>query len=530
MNALLLAAALLIPTVSREVTLAKNATHRYEVQLRRGESAEIVVEQKGVDVIVDVHDPRGRLLDSVDGPTGRAGEERVEIIATSGGRYAVTVKPFDANEPEGAYAIRLSALHSATKTAAILRARQEARDAATEWLRAYATAVPASGVIPANLPLPHFDALAGRARVLAIGEATHGSREFGDVRLSLTRRLVERHGFRVVALEASAANLAAEDPAASAGGWIGVRTQRELTDWLRAWNDAHPTDRVTLIGLDSQDNARSRSIAGAFISKAYGAQAAERWKAAEAELAAADEQSAVFGNSAVKLETRNHVLQLRGMIELDAPLLRARFGEAELNAARDAITNLAQFADFNSGAADGIGHSRDWTMAANLMRALDTAGPASRAVFWSHNAHIAAPRATQRTAGSILRNLLGCAYASLALTFREGSFLAQLPDRRIEISSLPPSPPESIEGVLAPLTTTTATLIAWPCDVDLASVPEWLRTPRPLHWVGALFTPGTAPSAAFRPFNLTQDFDAILSIPRVTAEDPFRSAVAKPPL
>jgi erythromycin esterase len=516
MNALLLAT-LLVAGASHEVTLPKGATHGYEVALRRGESAAIVVEQKGVDVIVDVHDPRGLLIDSVDGPTGRAGEERVEILATNAGRFALTVKPFSAHEPEAQYTIRLAALNSAAKTAAILRERQQARNAATEWLRTYASEVPASGVIPANLPLPHLHTLATRARVLAIGEATHGSREFGDARLSLTQRLIEQYGFRIVAVEASAANLAA---GVTPEGWIGGRTQRQLIEWLHAWNLAHPSDRAVLVGLDSQDNALSRAQLGAFVGKAYGEKAAERWKAAEGELAAADEQSRVFGNSDVTVPTRNFLLQLRGMFELDAPLLRARFGDAELNAARDALTNLAQFADFNSSANDGLGHSRDWTMAANLMRALDAAGPSSRAVFWSHNAHIAAPRATQRTTGSVLRSILGCAYASLALTFREGSFLAQRPnEQRLEVSSLPPAPAESIEGVIAPLTSgAAATLVAWPCDVDPSTLPQWLRAPRPLHWVGALFAPDSIPSAAFRPFDLTQDFDAILVFPRVTAE------------
>ena len=39
-----------------------------------------------------------------------------------------------------------------------------------------------------------LDELSRRVRVLGIGEATRGSRKFGDVRLAITQRLVERFG------------------------------------------------------------------------------------------------------------------------------------------------------------------------------------------------------------------------------------------------------------------------------------------------------------------------------------------------
>jgi hypothetical protein len=155
-----------------DVTLQPGASHDYEVQLGRGESAQIVVRQQGVDVVVEVRAPDGKLIDAVDGPTGRNGDERVEIIALVGGRYSLRVRPFDANEPAGKYRLEVQALRSARETAKLLRTRADARKDAAEWLRAR------SGTI---------DPLAARARVIGLGEATHGSREFGDLRVSLTK-------------------------------------------------------------------------------------------------------------------------------------------------------------------------------------------------------------------------------------------------------------------------------------------------------------------------------------------------------
>src|SRR4051794_4446475 len=59
-------------------------------------------------------------------------------------------------------------------------------------------------------PLPEIDDPAfgsffdrfGDARVVCLGEASHGTSEFYRARAAITRRLIERHGFTMVAVEA----------------------------------------------------------------------------------------------------------------------------------------------------------------------------------------------------------------------------------------------------------------------------------------------------------------------------------------
>jgi erythromycin esterase len=485
----ILAAVLFLKTANpQHVDLPPGATHAYEVRLKRGESAEVIVEQKGVDVVVELHAPNGTLLDEVDAPTGRNGEERVEILATETGRYGIVVRPYAANEPAGAYVIDVRELRGVAATRALLQSRQDARDRAAEWLRAR------SGP-------QAFDDLATRARVVALGEATHGSRELGDIRLELTRRLIEQHGYRVVALEAGAT--------LSDSMWIGRRARRELVEWVGEWNRTHPNDRVRVVGVDAQENGLARDTLHAFLERAYGEELMPRWLAAEKELAAADEQSAVFGDSSVSVETRQTLFDIAARMSLDAATLHARFSGAADDAAT-AIRTLAAFADYNSSAPGA--HSRDSYMADGVVRAIEDGG---RAVFWAHNAHVAV---RARTAGALLRELLGCDYAAVALTFGEGAFLAQIPndpDDRLAVSSLPPAAPESIESAFG----AARAIATWPCAVDRATAPEWLRVPHPMHWVGALWSPSSHPSAGYRPFDLLHDFDGIVYVPRATAED-----------
>lgn len=472
------AVTILHPHDSLTRTIAPGARHEYELRLDRGRSAEVAVTQNGVDVVVDLFGPDGALIDSVDGPTGRSGDEVAELFATAAGTYRIVVRPYDEKEPAGPYRIALRELRSAAATRALLDRRRAARDEAAAWLRAHAVTDLAS---------------IARARVVGLGEATHGSREFGDTRLALTKELVEKHGFRAVAVESS------NDTLGDGGGWINGRTFAALVAFARQWNELHPSDRMRVIGVDAQHNAKARALAGAFVRAAYPALVAQ-WEAAEKELAAADEQSEVFGDSSVKPAVRDFLFALRTRITFDEPLVHA--GDAVVNA----IDTLATFADYNA-----YGKSRDWYMAAAVLRATASG---ERAVFWAHNAHVAA---RTQTAGAFLRNALGCGYAAVALTFGEGSFIAQMPndrDDRVVASTLSRASDAALEAALIPVGAAT---IAWPCGTTDA--PEWLRTTRPMHWIGGLWDPASPPSAAYRGFDVLHDFDGVVFIPRVTAED-----------
>src|SRR4051794_29078030 len=60
-----------------------------------------------------------------------------------------------------------------------------------------------------NLPQPEDDAAFGAffdrfgdARIVLLGEATHGTSEFYRARAAITQRLIAQHGFNIVAVEA----------------------------------------------------------------------------------------------------------------------------------------------------------------------------------------------------------------------------------------------------------------------------------------------------------------------------------------
>ncbi|HEX2079382.1 MAG TPA: erythromycin esterase family protein [Longimicrobium sp.] len=516
-----------------DTSLTAAEAHDYVIRLRRGESAVLTVRQNGVDVVVELRGPDGRILDAVDSPTGRTGEERAEIMGGTGGTFGVRVRPYSPGEPAGRYRLSISEWRDARATARVLGQRARARDSAVAWLRSSAQPLRLDGLAQLR---PLQQALQG-ARVVGLGEATHGSRELGDLRLGVTQHLVREHGFRLIAVEYSGVGLTLlnrwahgmpvdeeERQRMVESGWIGRRPMRELAEWARTWNADHPGDRVTLVGLDAHGNARAQAIVRELLAGAYDESFVARFDSASAELGEADARAAVFGNSSVGQASHRTLLEVLARLDADAPMLAARFGADTTAAARRAARWLLQFADFNM-AGPGNGRSRDWYMAVNLLDALESAPAGTRAVFWAHNAHVAisperSPR--NRTTGGYLREALGCGYRPFATSFGSGGFVAQRAadaGGRLLVASLPMAPEETLDGVMARVHDDAA-FSAWPCGVENASVPGWLRDPRPMHWIGGIFDPDAPPTAAFQPFTLVRDFDGIFYLPAVTAEEP----------
>src|SRR5215813_1498475 len=62
---------------SIEKQIAAGQTDSYRLSLIEGQYVRVVVEQKGIDVVVELFGPDGKKLDEVDGPNGRYGTEPI---------------------------------------------------------------------------------------------------------------------------------------------------------------------------------------------------------------------------------------------------------------------------------------------------------------------------------------------------------------------------------------------------------------------------------------------------------------------
>ena len=91
-----------------EQAIAPGQIYTASLRLRQGKSADVVVLQQGIDLVVDLLGPDGRLLDSVDSPNGRDGEEPVAVMAERAGTYTIRIRPLGAGDPPGRFTLRLA--------------------------------------------------------------------------------------------------------------------------------------------------------------------------------------------------------------------------------------------------------------------------------------------------------------------------------------------------------------------------------------------------------------------------------------
>src|SRR3954469_16889815 len=79
------------PGYSAEKSFGPNDIHTYTIDLQEGCALIGVAEQNGVDIAVDVMDPDGKKLLTVDSPNGNQGPEPFDVTAVKSGTYKIVI-------------------------------------------------------------------------------------------------------------------------------------------------------------------------------------------------------------------------------------------------------------------------------------------------------------------------------------------------------------------------------------------------------------------------------------------------------
>ena len=104
------------PGVPVERNLSTGQVHEFTVNAKEKCLVQLVVEQKGIDVVVKIASPGGQALTEHDTPNGNEGAERVSFLTTEAGKYRVTVTPLSPDETtSGRYEIKLIEVREATE-------------------------------------------------------------------------------------------------------------------------------------------------------------------------------------------------------------------------------------------------------------------------------------------------------------------------------------------------------------------------------------------------------------------------------
>ena len=362
-----------------------------------------------------------------------------------------------------------------------------------DWVRA--NAIPLAGSDPglSDRDLEPLRSLIGDARVLTLGEATHGTREFFQLKRRLIEFCVREMNFTMFGLEAGYPDcLAINDyvmgtddddifpslALASVWAW-DCEEFLDLVRWMRAHNQRHDTlQKINFWGWDPSWPASAVRRVVDYVNHEHPSLAtlsqgltplgtdfnASIYKFVP--WAAQNATADAIVELAQALETApSHVRLLLRVLEQGERLLRS-------------VTVNERFAGRSSGAAETIG------------RLLELAGTESRMVAWAHNGHFQRANFVPgvESIGARLSKSFGKRHVTLGFAFSEGQFRAiDLASGEIRVFTLPPSPVGSLDAALA---TFDAPIFA----IDLREAPrsgavhEWLAGEPPTRVMTSTWT------------------------------------------
>jgi len=254
----------------------------------------------------------------------------------------------------------------------------------------------------------------GDARVVLIGEATHGSSEFYRMRARITRELVARRGFDFVAIEGDWPDAARVDdyvldrarvashaftPFTRFPQWMWRNEEVEtFVEWLRAHNATHKT-RVGFHGLDLYSMFTSISVVLAYLDR-VDPEAAHAARARYGLLTPWQRDPAAYGEAVL---VRGYESAEPHVVAVLREMLARRLDYARMDGEQyfDAAQNARVVADaeryyrvmFYGGAQSW--NLRDAHMFDTLRALISFYGPASKAIVWAHNSHVGDASATE---------------------------------------------------------------------------------------------------------------------------------------
>ncbi|MCP4591890.1 MAG: hypothetical protein GY842_14230 [bacterium] len=416
--------------------------------------------------------------------------------------------------------------------------RSSAPDEVVTWIRH--TAIPLTTAAPgADLAdLAPLAEVVGNARAVGIGEATHGTREFFQLKHRMLELLVEKMGFTVFAIEAGwPESLAVNDyvlygrgDAAKALRGLHVwpaKTEEmlELVEWMRRYN-ADPTHRrkIKFYGIDMQFTPAAVTGAHDYlrqvdsdVAKAFATlvEPLEELRAVKhfAELDDHGEARLIIGLEATI-----------ALFDVERESWIEKTGKLQWELGRHHVVILLEVIALYQNLDDGFA-LRDRMMSLNVGWIFDHEPPGTRVLISAHNGHLTREHTRDfRPLGWHLNQMLGADYVSLGFVFHQGAFQAidatrVGPDRRLRQITLGPPPPDFLGAALARAGLPILALDLRSPAPDM--VATWFRTPQSMRRIGIFMT---GEKSMYKTMTPRVSFDALFFVETTSRARPLGRA------
>ena len=260
----------------------------------------------------------------------------------------------------------------------------------------------------------------GDSRLVLLGEASHGTAEFYEMRARITQELIEKKGFNIIAVEADWPDAAHIDhyihgsspnplleskPFSRFPTWMWANQSiLEFIHWLKAHNEKidSPEKKTGFYGLDLYSMYSSMEVVLNYLEK-VDPETAEVARLRYGCLMPWASDPAMYAQVTITRQYREceeEVLDtLRNLLKKRMDYSSAdgeRFFNAEQNARL--VANAERYYRTMYYAENNSWNQRDQHMFETLQSVLKFRGPTSKAVIWEHNSHVGDARATQMSA------------------------------------------------------------------------------------------------------------------------------------
>jgi len=398
---------------------------------------------------------------------------------------------------------------------------------AVDWIRAHAIPL---RTVEAGQGFDDMQPLAkvvGNAKIVALGEATHGSREFFQLKHRMVEFLANQKGFTIFSIEANMPEAyrlndfvlrGQGDPKQLLKGmyfWIwDTEEVLNMILWMREFNRLGK-GRIEFTGFDMQTPKLAINIIQSFVAaqdRSYETTIEPIYKEVtrrRKQAPAAESQSQKVSGHLLALKCRDVVEHLE---RNRADLLRSGVERENLEWVIQNARIVLQFALMQSGE-----QSRDQSMAQNVEWIADH-NPGAKIVLWAANGHVRYAKFPEFTPmGRYLRQRFGREMVSFGFSFGDGSF------RAVETGTVPreftvgPLPKGSLDRTLASAGIPLFALDLRQLPKD-GAVARWFAKPHEMRNIGAVYSETQADSPD--PISITrwpEAFDVILFVGKTKA-------------
>ncbi len=377
---------------------------------------------------------------------------------------------------------------------------------------------------------PYFEPFA-TARVVMLGEASHGTQEFYLARTAITRMLIEHYGFSIVAVEADwpdANRIDRHVRQRGPGGydadsfarfptWMWRNTAvAEFVNWLHDYNAERPmAARAEFRGLDVYSLRSSIGEVLDYLDREEPAEASHARRRYGC-LSPWQAEPAWYGRSVITGEIDPcEAAVVEQLASIVARQMESGLEDDEngFDAAQNArvVRAAEQYYRMMYRAGNDSWNLRDRHMFDTLMHLMDRRGPLTKAVVWAHNSHIGDASATemgwsgQFNIGELARKTFRDEAVLIGFGTDHGTVAAADDwDEPMQVKTVLPSRPDSYERVFRHTGHARALL-----DLRQAGhVRDVLAEPRLERAIGVIYRPETERQSHYFQAVLPEQFDA----------------------